>query len=550
MRSAIFLLVSSCCLALLPGFCRAAIDKPERIPLDVQNLLESEFAFQSGKFTQALAFYKNRPLDGLESPELVRAGQMAVAAGDTIWLQTMLASPGASELKDLSALRLAEALRTDNDQAAWRAWRDLLAQPQGIESGRGVIESYSRRYRPALERTLGLYAEFPALSDAERFELFLYAIQWQQDAVADQLLSGIGKTGGKAQIAELVNTCLRFSKSQCTARIEVLQPLDFDELQRRTVLSVARRHGLEQQVNRWMMALPQDSSSYYQRILQLGRQFDEAQSRMLSADIERDPGLTHFQRAALLGSIAELRKDWPAAETHYREALVQDSPTTACIRLAVVLFRQNRKSEAMQVLAETQRDATLSDEIRREAFFTEIQFLQMGALAPGASANALNDIYRRALTAWPMAHRIRYQYAMRLFGQGKVEQALDELETVLRSAPADVDALNAYGYTLAKEMNRPGSAFKPLQNAFLIAPNRAEVLDSYGYVLHRLGRNSQALPPLQKAWETTPSAVTAGHLVKVYWQLGDKRQAQDFLNKGLELDAQEAELIKLKELLP
>ena len=99
-------------------------------------------------------------------------------------------------------------------------------------------------------------------------------------------------------------------------------------------------------------------------------------------------------------------------------------------------------------------------------------------------------------------------------------------------------------------MNRPGSALKPLQNAFLIAPDRAEVLDSYGYVLHRLGRNSQALPPLQKAWETTPSAVTAGHLVKVYWQLGDKRQAQDFLNKGLELDAQEAELIKLKELLP
>jgi hypothetical protein len=32
--------------------------------------------------------------------------------------------------------------------------------------------------------------------------------------------------------------------------------------------------------------------------------------------------------------------------------------------------------------------------------------------------------------------------------------------------------------------------------------------------------------------------------------LGDKRQAQSYLNKGLELDADEAELVKLKELLP
>ena len=380
--------------------------------------------------------------------------------------------------------------------------------------------------------------------------MFLYAIQWRQDALADALLKEIGAANGQARMAEVMNACLRVKQAPCLAVIEALEPRDFDEIQRRSILALTRQSGFERQTSRWLMALPQDGGSYYQRIVLLGRQFDAAKAVSLAAEIGQDAALSGFQRAALQGSIAELRKDWPAAEAHYRDALAYGAPTTASIRLAVVLYRQNRKSEALGLLAGIQANAALSDEIRRDAFATEIQFLQMSGLDPQSASTGLEDIYRRALLTWPQAHRLRYQYAMRQFSQGRIQQALDELRTVLQSAPADVDALNAYGYTLAKEMARPRSAFKFIEQAFLIAPKRAEVLDSYGYVLHRLGRNSQALPPLQKAWDTTPSAVTAGHLAQVFWQLGDKRQAQSYLNKGLELDADEVELIKLKELLP
>lgn len=548
MRPVFFPLFFSCSLALAPAVTRAALPDTERLRgPELQNLLESEFAFQSGQFVQALDYYKNRPIEDLSLPELVRGGQLAVAAGDSAWLRQMLASPAASGPLELSEMRFAEGLRAGDEQASLRAWRALMAQPGGVDVARDVVESHSPYHRPALERTLGLYSLASDLSESERYELFLYAVQWRQDAMADRLLQGIGTSGGQASMAGLMNACLRGSQAQCLAKVDVLEPLDFDEIQRRSVLAVARRLGLDRQAYRWMMALPQDSSSYYQRIIQLGRLYDEAKSAALSADLERDAGLTHFQRAALLGSTAELRKDWPAAEGFYREALARDTPTTASIRLAVVLFRQNRRSEALELLAGIQRDATLSDEIRRESFATEIQFLQLAE--PGADA-ALDDIYRRALVAWPRAHRLRYQFAMRLFGQGRFQQSLDELQELLRRAPADADALNAYGYTLAKEMDRPRSALKPLEQAVLLAPNRAEILDSYGYVLHRLGRNNQALPPLQKAWDAAPSAVTAGHLAQVLLQLGDKRQARDYLDKGLELDAGEAELIKLKELLP
>lgn len=551
MRPIISLLVFSCCLALAPGMSRASLPATDDLhAAQLQGLLESEFAFQSGQFVRALAYYKSRPIEALSVPERVRAGQMAIAAGDSVWLRQMLASTTASGPLELSEMRLAEGLRTGNEQLSLRAWRALMAQPRGVELARQVVEANSPQYQQALNRTLGLYALASDLSDGERYELFLYAVQWRQDGLADLLLQGIDKAGGQALMAGLMNSCLRGSQAQCLAKVEFLDPQDFDELQRRSVLSVTRRLGMERQAYRWMMALPQDGSSYYQRIVQLGRQFDEAASATLSADIDRDVGLTDFQRAALLGSNAELRKDWPAAEAHYREALALDSPTTASIRLAVVLFRQNRKSEALELLAGIQRDNTLSDEIRRESFATEIQFLQMAEPGGDAAAATLNDIYRRALAAWPRAHRMRYQFAMRLFSQGQVQQSLDQLQTILDTSPADADALNAFGYTLAKEMDRPRTALKPIEQAFLIAPNRAEILDSYGYVLHRLGRNDQALPPLKKAWDAAPSAVTAGHLAQVLLQLGDKGQARDYLDKGLELDAGEAELIRLKELLP
>jgi tetratricopeptide (TPR) repeat protein len=551
MRSVLFPLVFSCTLVLAPAVSRAALPDAQRLQTpQLQGLLESEFAFQSGQFVQALEYYKSRPVEDLSLPELVRGGQLAVAAGDSDWLRQILASPAASGALELSEMRFAEGLRAGDGQASLRAWRALMAQPRGVDLARDVVESHSPLYRPELERTLALYTLASDLSEGERYELFLYAVQWRQDALADRLLQDIGTTGGQAVMAGLMNACLRGSQAQCLAKIDVLEPQDFDEIQRRSVLTVARRLGLDRQAYRWMMALPQDSSSYYQRIIQQGRQYDEATSAALSADIERDAGLTHFQRAALLGSIAELRKDWPAAEGYYREALARDTPTTASIRLAVVLFRQNRKSEALQLLADIQRDETLSDEIRRESFATEIQFLQLAAPGGNAAPALLNDIYRRALIAWPRAHRMRYQYAMRLFSQGQMRQSLDELQEILRMAPADTDALNAYGYTLAKEMDRPRTALKPIEKAFLLAPNRAEILDSYGYVLHRLGRNDQALPPLQKAWDAAPSAVTAGHLAQVLLELGDKRQAQDYLDKGLQLDASEAELVRLKEQFP
>ncbi len=556
MRPILLNLILPCFLVLAPSASRAAIvDSAGLSSQQLQGLLQSEFAFQAGEFKRALAFYQERPMASLSVEELVRSSQLAILTGDSDWLQRVLATPAsaaAGQQKALLSLRFMLALRANDESAALPAWQALMALPNadGVDVSREVIDQHSAQFQAVLARTLQNYAQLPSLSNAELYELYLYAVQWQKSALSEQLLKRMPVTSNEAKIAQLMRVCFAEKSTACSVQMDALDPLNFDELERRSILGIAQQSGLDAQSYRWLLPQAQDGNSYYQRIVLLGKQWDDKKARSLAAEVEADAALNPFQRAALLGSVAELQKDWPSAEKNYREALALNTPTTAVVRLAVVLFRQNKLSEAMALLAKIQGDTTRSDEIRRDAFFTETQFLQLTGANSSTLQKDQNTVYQRALEVWPQAQHIRYQYAMRLFNQGQVNAALQQLQRIIKDAPTDVDALNAYGYTVAKELDKPRLGLKPIEQAFLIAPNRAEVLDSYGYVLHRLGRNNEALPALQKAWKLTPSAVTAGHLANVFLQMGDKQQAQDFLNKGLQIDSQEADLIKLKALLP
>jgi thioredoxin-like negative regulator of GroEL len=556
MRSFLTILFFSYFLALIPSISNAAVqDSAEHSKQQMEGLLQSEFAFQAGQYTRALSFYKDRPMALLSLNERVRSSQLAMVSGDMAWLQSVLATPAGAataEPKEILSLRFMQGIRANNESMALSAWQALIALPkaEGVELSREIIDKHSVHFQAVLERTLQNYAQLPKLTNAELYELYLYAFQWQKLALAEQLSTRLPASSNEAIIAQLTRVCFPERLAACQASMDALDPLNFDELERRSILGIAQQSGLDAQTYRWLLQQTQDGNSYYQRIVLLGKQWDEKKATKLVVEIEADSALNPFQRAVLLGSVAELQKEWPSAEKYYREALALNTPTTASVRLAVVLFRQKKTAEALLLLEKIQRDETLSDEIRRDAFFTEVQFQQLSGVNNTLPQQDQNAVYQRALLIWPQAQRIRYQYAMRLFNQGQVSAALQQLQQIIKAAPTDVDALNAYGYTLAKELNQPRSGLKSIEQAFLIAPNRAEVLDSYGYVLYRLGRNTEALPTLQKAWKLTPSAVTAGHLANVFLQMGDKQQAQDFLKKGLELDSTEADLIKLKEFLP
>jgi len=558
-----FSLCTLCCMrpiafsalfAVLPVLFPSTVNADvSALPADrLEALLQSEFQFQSGHFNQAFSYYRSQSPAQLSAEELLRGSQLATVLGEGAWLATLDGVPALAEAAqvDLIRQRFERALQLDRSDSAQQAWQALLrhSDDRGIYASRTVAETNAAGHQSTLNAALALYAGRTDLTPAEGFELFQFAYQWRLEELADRLQGGLPPKSTEALLAVTIRECVDGAADACKRRMQRLDPLDLSEWQRRSVLVLAQKTGDPEQNRRWIEALPQDGGTYYQRIVMLGRAMDDVQAQKLLAAIRKDSALDDFQRPVLLGSLGELQKDWPEAETQYREALVAGVPTTASVRLAVVLFRQGKRDAAFAQLQTVAADAGLSDEIRRDALQTEIQFHRI-LRSDERDVEVLNAVYRRGLAHWPQANPLRYQYAMRLFGQDRIDPAMSELQTILKIAPADADALNAYGFTLAKALNNPRAAYKPIAQAYLLAPEQPEILDSYGYVLFRLGRDKEALAHLEKAWRLTPSAITAGHLGQVFLRLGDRQQAHDYLEKGLQLDASEAELLALQERL-
>jgi len=83
--------------------------------------------------------------------------------------------------------------------------------------------------------------------------------------------------------------------------------------------------------------------------------------------------------------------------------------------------------------------------------------------------------------------------------QGNFAEAEELLEQVLDEFPEDDGAANDLGYLWADRDIHLNRALKMIETACAAEPDNKAYLDSYGWVLYRLGRYEQALEKLKAA---------------------------------------------------
>ncbi|MFT5176249.1 MAG: putative PEP-CTERM system TPR-repeat lipoprotein [Gammaproteobacteria bacterium] len=100
--------------------------------------------------------------------------------------------------------------------------------------------------------------------------------------------------------------------------------------------------------------------------------------------------------------------------------------------------------------------------------------------------------------------RVRLSIAAALTNAGKLQQAIIEYERVLYTNPENVQATNnlAWLYYLQKDARSVETA----KRAFELAPKRANVLDTYGWILIESSRVDEGLRILDTAIESAPGA--------------------------------------------
>jgi Tfp pilus assembly protein PilF len=143
------------------------------------------------------------------------------------------------------------------------------------------------------------------------------------------------------------------------------------------------------------------------------------------------------------------------------------------------------------------------------------------------------DALTRALAGLPGNKDLLYARALVAEKLNLVEVAERDLRAILKQDPKNANALNALGYTLADRGVHLDEAQTLLREAMLLKPDDPFILDSYGWLLYRLGNHSEAVKYLRRAIELRSDADISAHLGEVLWVTGDRREAESVWDRAL-----------------
>ncbi|MDH3417911.1 MAG: tetratricopeptide repeat protein [Gammaproteobacteria bacterium] len=196
-----------------------------------------------------------------------------------------------------------------------------------------------------------------------------------------------------------------------------------------------------------------------------------------------------------------------------------------------LLLRMERHDEASAVITEAlERHA--ENRILEQAQL-QIYIVRAQAAVGRDELDLADDLLREGLRLYPDDLSLRYAQALLYQEQGRLRRAASALEAIIADTPEDAGLLNALGYLLTDSLDRHDEAYGYIEQALMLEPDNAAIIDSMGWVLFHLGDYDAALEHLQRAFELFPDPEVAAHIIEVYWAMGREAEARSLLEREL-----------------
>lgn len=535
-------LLLSCLLALpVPAFALA--DGPPaggaRDPLE--SSIAGEFALQAGQLPEAARGYlaAARALDDAVLAE--RATRIALLADQdalareayALWAR-LAPQPDASRRVVAATL----AMRDGQRRAARRELHALLASGDdgwkhalaalvgGVGQQPKVVVALlsdlidTARFPDQLEPWLGLGGLAQRLNQPKLVERVLHQVvrRFPGDPRVTLLRAQMLREAGELEQARALLASLQVAGSLAPT-LQWSLAGEFDAL------------GDPAEAARILAAGPQAEASYAQRAALLEKAKDKAALARLYEEVKREATRPDPMRRLLLGQIAEALELHEEALTWYANVPNPDAQALARLRSASVLHALGRRQEAYAIVRAMQAEAALDREAQRNAYLLEADLRLKDADATGEL-----DAYARGLAAFADDEALLYSRALMWERRDEIAKAEADFRRILVASPDDVNALNALGYTLADRTSRYREALALIDRARVAEPGNAAIIDSYGWVLFRLGRHREALSHLRHAYALQKDAEIGSHLAQVLWVLGQRDEARRVFDEVRKLD--------------
>jgi len=131
--------------------------------------------------------------------------------------------------------------------------------------------------------------------------------------------------------------------------------------------------------------------------------------------------------------------------------------------------------------------------------------------------------------------RLMFAIGSTLERTNKIKEASETFEKILKLDPGHSQSLNYLGYMLADRGERLDYAHDLIKKALELSPENAAFIDSYGWVMYRLGKYDSAITYLEKAVEKESDPIIFDHLGDAYKAMGKMDDARIWWQKALEL---------------
>ena len=236
-----------------------------------------------------------------------------------------------------------------------------------------------------------------------------------------------------------------------------------------------------------------------------------------------------------LGALAERHGNEQVALEMYRQLVQAGAGMLARRRAAAVLVKQGKREEAFDLL-----DAEAA---RGPGAAVDVVLAKSSLLIGAGDAAEAVELLEAALDLYPGHPGIQYQRALAFEDAGRVQDAIDAFDSMLKRRPEDPALMNALGYTLADHDKSLARANGLIDAALALTPDNPAILDSQGWVRYRRGQGEQALGPLTRAYRLSRDTEIAAHWGEVLWSLGRESEARTIWARALARDP-ESTLLK------
>ncbi|KWS06984.1 TPR repeat family protein [Lysobacter capsici AZ78] len=515
----------------------------------LESLLSGEFSLQAGKLNDAATAYLKAARAAGDLALAERATTIAIVAkqdttaSESLALWRKLGGKGPT----LNAAEATLALRRGDERDALRQLNNLMSgdPDTGWRQALGVLTAGSKTPQQAgrmLEKIID-GGQMPPRNLMAWVAFGGLAQRLDQPKLTERIVEEVVKRfPGEPRVALLRVSQLREDgkTEQAQQLLSTLVPLADTDNNLRALIA-EQYEGLNdfQNVAAVLARGPQDEQTYALRASYLARAEDKPTLTKLYDELRADAAKPDPARRLLLAQMAEFLERNEEALNWYQGVPGGSQRSIARLRSANVLHKLHRGDEAYASLRAIQSDASAEDETRRDAYI-----LEASLRAEDKSDSGESDAFARGLAAFPDEPEILYARALSWERRDDVARAEADFRRILVAEPDSVAALNALGYTLADRTTRYQEALELIERARTAEPDNSAIIDSYGWVLYRLGRVQEAETELRRALTLQKDAEIASHLAEVLWESGRRDEARKYFEQARKIDPENRSLLR------